>query len=864
MGISKYPRPGQRIAPATLAEILDVPLPPEFGYLAAGRFKKLADLDESVWQHASVKACRNLANLVLHQVKQNLTRVKGKPLPQLLQPILPSDLDIEVRTFNCLKRRFRQDLCSLNKLSICDLMPQANFGVHTLVDLLVSLESVAANPKPFDQLELEIVSAADPDPIPASELPSEFRVELSRFPRKGHRIAPRTLAHILDVPVQNWRIGGVKLLDLDESVWEKFEPETCRKLAAKVICRVKQFRSALRGRFGRTRLPMPRTKGKPAVLQLQQRTFNCLNAAGMLHEPELLAKTTFSELFAMPNFGDTCLVDLLCALESQLGSSHRTSQEVIVAAQRLAKLKEVATIRPNDPRLGLMIQSLGVPGENLKQIAEEIARSITCPSPPHLCARRLDEILVKIRASRQLRLEDELGELLSFEPRPRNRELAAAYFGWAGKGTHTLEEVGSWYGMTRERVRQITQRLVETLKAKRPYLPVLDRVLQAIADEIPCSVGRIESMLAERNLSRAGFRFGGVISAAEMTDRCCPFVIEDADGMQYAVPCEQEGVAKTVLQLARKSISRWGAATIEDIAAQVSEDVNQDISTKFVKAVLCTQPGFSWLDEPSGWFWLKSTTRNALLNQIRKVIAVAPRVHISELRAGVSRPHRREGFAPPQRVLIALCAQAGGYDIEGDSVLARPPLNHREVLSDTESIIVDVLCEHGPVMRKPKLEELCLRKGLHRDSFSIHLTYSPVIARYAPGVYGLRGAQVPPGLAESMVQLRRKTRVLADYGWLPDGRIFVSYKLSEGCLSNGIVSVPSGMRSYLQGEFKLLIADGQSAGRLAVKDNSAWGLGPFFRRRGGEPGDHFQIIFDTKQRLASVHLGETMDDEKDS
>lgn len=105
------------------------------------------------------------------------------------------------------------------------------------------------------------------------------------------------------------------------------------------------------------------------------------------------------------------------------------------------------------------------------------------------------------------------------------------------------------------------------------------------------------------------------------------------------------------------------------------------------------------------------------------------------------------------------------------------------------------------------------------------------------------------------------TRVLADYGWLPDGRIFLSYKLSEGSLANGIVSIPAGMKSYLQGEFRLLIADGQSAGRLVVKDNSAWGLGPFFRRRGGEPGDYFQIIFDTKQGLASVHLCDALDEE---
>jgi len=824
MGISKYPRPGQRIAPATLAEFLDVPLPLEFRHFAAGRFEKLADLDETVWQHASSSKCRILAKLVLNQVHRNLTRVKNKQLPKLLQPTTQFDLDIEVRTFNCLNSRFQEDLRCLNELSIRDLLRLANFGVHTLVDLLVALESVTPKANKFEQLELDVVGAANKDPILASELPSEFRIEISRFPRKGQRIAPHTLAHILCAPVQDRRMGSLKFLDLDETVWEKFEPKTCRKFAAEVICRVKTFWSVIRDQLGGTRLPVPRTRNKPAFLQLQRRTFNCLREAGLLDAPARLAETTVGELFALPGFGVISFVDLLCALETPAITDQCISRQSLVAAHHLAKLKGAAGIRADDPRFGLMIKSLSVPGEDLKQIAEEISRSTTCSLPPREFTKRLKRILVRVSASRKLRLDEELRELLSFEPRARNREMAAVYLGWDGNGTHTFEEVGSQYGMTHEGVRQATRHVVGNLKAKRPFLPVLDRVLQAIAEEIPCPVERIESMLAEQNLCREGFQFAGVISAAEITGRVCPFIIEESDGLRFAFPRDQHGVVKILLQLARKSISRWGAATVEDIAAQVSEQVHRDLPAKLFRAVLCADQGFSWLDEPSGWFWLKSTTHNALLNQIQKVAVVAPRIHISELRAGVSRHHRREGFAPPQRVLLALCAQAGGYGIEGNFVVANKSLDRREVLSDTESIIVDVLHEHGSIMQRPKLEELCVGKGLHRDTFQIHLSYSPVIVRYARGVYGLRGAQIPPGLAESMVEMRRKTRVLSDYGWFPDGRIFLSYKLSKGSLSNGIVSVPAGMKTYLQGEFRLLIADGQSAGRLVVKDTQAWGL----------------------------------------
>jgi hypothetical protein len=156
MGTSKYPRPGQRIAPSALAEVLDVPLPPEFGCLAAGCFKKLADLDETIWRHASKTVCITLASLVLQQVKQHLPQVKNTPLPHLLHPLAPSALEVDIRTFNCLVHRFDKDLQALNKLCVSDLLKQRNFGVYTLVDLLVALESVTAGPHHSRQLELAL------------------------------------------------------------------------------------------------------------------------------------------------------------------------------------------------------------------------------------------------------------------------------------------------------------------------------------------------------------------------------------------------------------------------------------------------------------------------------------------------------------------------------------------------------------------------------------------------------------------------------------------------------------------------------------------------------------------------------------
>lgn len=82
------------------------------------------------------------------------------------------------------------------------------------------------------------------------------------------------------------------------------------------------------------------------------------------------------------------------------------------------------------------------------------------------------------------------------------------------------------------------------------------------------------------------------------------------------------------------------------------------------------------------------------------------------------------------------------------------------------------------------------------------------------------------------------------------------YRISAGILSNGVVSVPAALKSFLQGKFALMTADNQPAGTLVVKNNQAWGLGPFFRRRGGEAGDYLSIVFDLSKQLAVAQIGD--------
>jgi len=92
---------------------------------------------------------------------------------------------------------------------------------------------------------------------------------------------------------------------------------------------------------------------------------------------------------------------------------------------------------------------------------------------------------------------------------------------------------------------------------------------------------------------------------------------------------------------------------------------------------------------------------------------------------------------------------------------------------------------------------------------------------------------------------------------MKDRKLRIVYRLSASILSNGIVGVPAALKTFLQGKFSLVTADDQPVGTLVAKGHTAWGLGPFFRRRGGEAGDYLSVVFDLTKRIAVVQIGET-------
>ena len=845
MGISRYPRPGHRIAPLALREILDAPLP----YYLPGRscpahMRRLSDLDETAWSHFGPEMCRQLGEVVVRQVQGRLNSaprpLMTRKLPRLPEEVELETLELEQRTYNALRRQQgwfsstlkRKRWWFLSARTIKQVVGLRGIGARSLVDLLTSLEATVG-------------PALDEQPQPVQTI-SPTPDEQPQSVQTGCTVkGPQTIT--FHITANNLNEGGRQrrqeaYLNIDRVKAAFFGMRDITVVTDDGL----EFPAKLSGNSGRGGSQTPKNlRSRPARMLGEWLIERHQACPGDQVHVKRLDNDRFLFRFIRNPIGAPSQPPLNVRIARELADILTRWSAVVLLDGEIRPLRNIPgaeKISASDPRLGHLFREVGLGAATVQEFVDRVTkRSHALPSPD--AAVRLRRLREAVQAKERMTLEEELRDIVASWIRrsERNRIIVTRYLGWDGRGGATLQAVGDEFGMSRERVRQICAPVANTLAATKPFAPVLDRVLSVVAELIPAPISAIEEALVAEGLTAAPFSLEGVTKAAEILGRRVPKI---------------PAVANKIIQCARKSVEHWGVTTIEDITAQVRDQLSESIHPEFVAQVLQSNEDFQWLDEAGGWFWLSSVTRNRLLNRINKVLSVSPRINVAELRAGVSRDRRMSGFVPPQRVILELCRQTDGYLVDGRTVSTASPVAWGDALAETEQILLLALGEHGPVMQRKELEELCIDLGMNRSTFSVYLGHSPIIARYAPGVYGLRGADVEPGLVESLIAPRRWGRVLKDYGWTTDGSVWLGFQLSEAMISSGVFTVPAAMKTFVSGEFPLKGEDGSSIGTAVVQESGAWGLGPFFRRRGGEPGDHLILVFDLAAREAVVHIGD--------
>jgi len=314
--------------------------------------------------------------------------------------------------------------------------------------------------------------------------------------------------------------------------------------------------------------------------------------------------------------------------------------------------------------------------------------------------------------------------------------------------------VGAEFGITAERVRQILGEVVKRMARAHPPAPALERTLAFVAERIPAWADEIEPVLPAAGLSARPFRIEGVIRAAELLDRKPLFSITETPKARLVHALAPRSL-DAVVRVARRAIERHGVTTVDAVAADLLETAPEAADNRLISTVLAGAGEFRWLDRSSEWFWLPDVPRNPLVRRLKKILSVANPVRFGELCTSIARDYRLQSFAPPAAILLELCRQVAGVQVEGDQIRADPKIDPHRVLSEVEEAIVNVLLTEGGVMRRAHLASLCLERGLNRSSFYSSLSHSPVIVPHGANLLGVIGTEMASGSAPNASPKRR-------------------------------------------------------------------------------------------------------------
>lgn len=640
---------------------------------------------------------------------------------------------------------------------------------------------------------------------------------------------------------------------LDASIWQRIEgvPERVRRYVLNLAAY--RIRELERECVASSDWP---ESLEPAAVQWPTRLGNALGR--YLFERSSFGTLTYGDLLRLPNIGVKSTLDFAVIIEA-ISSAHPSPlAEAAVDELRYAANEDwTARLNAEDPRLRDVTPVYrGYLGNLLDDALN---------NPEGAMARALSGSMPAIRERAAALADDPLdialeNVLRAVATSDRQVEMVKARIGWNAAGPLTLQEVGDRFDLTRERVRQVVDKVLARLSPT--YVPQLEQAIGVLEAAAPIKFEDAAELLVERQIATRPIDPRGLRAAAELLGYDVTFHFDSADGSEWVIPLTQAGTGH-VFASARRAAGRVGVSNVDEVVADLAAndpDTSEGETARLLR-------GSSRLEFLIGeWFWIPgaSPDRNRLRNVSQKMLAVTTRLSVATMRAGVRRSYKFRGVetVPPADVLLAFYGAHPEFNlVDGDQVESSVPLDYKVVLGDIEESFVDVLrsTETG-LMDRAQLEEAMTKRGLNVNSISVFTTYSPVLDHPASNVWCLRGAAVDPSELEALrsaVATRSRVRRTIAYGWDSKGRLRLSTVLAN--VSAPVVGIPRAISRYvMDGSFTAVAQDGTSSGTIVVGENgTSWGYSPFLRRRGAEPGDILTIAFDLTTLEAHLTLGDT-------
>ncbi len=464
-------------------------------------------------------------------------------------------------------------------------------------------------------------------------------------------------------------------------------------------------------------------------------------------------------------------------------------------------------------------------------------------------------------------IAEELQELLLGIP-ARNLVIFHERF---GPGNRTLEEIGKEQKLTRERVRQVSNRTKDKILARLPlgyYCRLQSAMLfasemgteitfrawtKAIISSGLVGEWNVDFFTLIPRVTPLGVMLAIIIATIERND---VLNLRLPENLRIVLGVNQREVsAGTIKQMAivpkqitraiRKEAKNGGAVHVPSTAKKLG------LSTDGAQNILL---GWGYLKLSNDWYTIKPRKSNKRYNKsfaafhtVLRTLKYCGPLEIKEIRRGLqNHASRRQHVVPPPQIL-ARSLQAIGFDIQ-DGIVSWRHENKSEI-SASEECVLRELERIGPVVSFFDLSQTFAEAGLSSPALSVVLRYSPLISRVDTGLYKLRGRQIT--LADIHKAQERQTSTAANPELLYEQNGTIRFRLNLGNLPIVSGVIFSTHIPNLSGEWSVEVNE-TPTGIVRVRENKIWGLAKAIREVGVKVGDRVELKFDTWQRKVTI------------
>lgn len=498
---------------------------------------------------------------------------------------------------------------------------------------------------------------------------------------------------------------------------------------------------------------------------------------------------------AIRKFDDTSMVEL--------------TESVRELAQRVLSLPWVAGIPAGDLRL----QAPGgvAPAAWVRQQLER--GEVSC---------HLEPVLGAIADAEEMSYAAEVKALASAaiyrchpSPAPGSEDRWVAMFTarYAAPEARTLQDIGQEIGLTRERVRQICEAMLEVIRAEPACTPALDRVLRMAARAVPCSLEDADEQLVRHLGEGCGIR--AAMELAEDIGRPLPVRIgrvkvrvagryEDAPLLESAVDADRW--PQTVLRYAAAECVTLGCTSVLRMAGALALRDGVAPGQEALVSVFRNAPGFRWLDETNGWFSIGDTNTCGAATRLRKILAVAQEpVSVDEVAEAFAADTRwfrtdddRALAVPPPHIIQAM---VGGWPwvkaVQYTRLVAAEPIPMEGTLSDIERKVVELIEANDGVAAAWQLYSGVMESvPVTKIAVAFSLAASPALVRFEHGLYTLRGRRIR---TEALGRARQMLAQRFSGASSPDAADSFRVRVTAAALRNEQYTVPTRFTSRLAG-----------------------------------------------------------------